>query len=32
MFPASILRTHPSCHLFLDKESAGLLRPATLAG
>jgi len=32
MFPASILRTHPSCHLFLDKESASLLKPATLAG
>ena len=31
MFPASILRTHPSCHLFLDKESAGLLKPATLS-
>lgn len=31
MFPASILRTHPSCHLFLDKESASLLKPATLA-
>ena len=32
MFPASILRTHSSCHLFLDKESASLLKPATLAG
>jgi glucosamine-6-phosphate deaminase len=31
MFPASILRTHPSCHLFLDKESASLLKPATLS-
>ncbi len=29
MCPASILRTHPSCTLFLDKESAGLLKPAT---
>jgi len=32
MFPASILRRHPSCQLFLDKESASLLKPATLAG
>jgi len=31
MFPASILRTHPSCTLFLDKDSASLLKPATLA-
>jgi glucosamine-6-phosphate deaminase len=31
MFPASILRTHPSCFLFLDKESASLLKPATLS-
>jgi glucosamine-6-phosphate deaminase len=31
MFPASILRTHPSCHLFLDKDSASLLKPATLS-
>jgi glucosamine-6-phosphate deaminase len=31
MFPASILRTHPSCYLYLDKESAGLLKPATLS-
>ena len=31
MLPASILRTHPSCLLFLDKESASLLKPATLA-
>ena len=31
MVPASILRTHPSCHLFLDKESASLLKPATLS-
>lgn len=31
MCPASILRTHPSCHLFLDKESASLLKPSTLS-
>jgi len=31
MFPASILRTHPSCFLFLDKDSASLLKPATLS-
>jgi glucosamine-6-phosphate deaminase len=31
MFPASILRTHPSCYLFLDRESAGLLKPSTLS-
>ena len=31
MLPASILRTHASCHLFLDKESASLLKPATLS-
>jgi glucosamine-6-phosphate deaminase len=31
MAPASILRTHPSCLLFLDKDSASLLKPATLA-
>lgn len=31
MFPASILRTHPSCHLFLDRESASLLKPSTLS-
>jgi glucosamine-6-phosphate deaminase len=31
-FPASILRTHPSCHLFLDHASASLLKPSTLAG
>ena len=31
MFPASILRTHRSCTLFLDKDSASLLKPATLA-
>ena len=29
--PASILRTHPNTTVYLDKESAGLLRPATLA-
>jgi glucosamine-6-phosphate deaminase len=31
MLPASILRTHPSCSLFLDPESASLLTPATLS-
>jgi glucosamine-6-phosphate deaminase len=31
MAPASILRTHPSCYLFLDRESASLLKPATLS-
>lgn len=31
MFPASILRTHPSCTLFLDSDSASLLKPATLS-
>jgi glucosamine-6-phosphate deaminase len=31
MVPASILRTHPSCSLFLDKESASLLKPSTLS-
>jgi glucosamine-6-phosphate deaminase len=30
-FPASILRTHPSCYLFLDRESASLLKPETIA-
>ncbi len=29
-FPASILRTHPSCHLFLDHESASLLKRGTV--
>lgn len=29
--PASILRTHPAVTLYLDKESAALLGPATLA-
>lgn len=28
--PASILRRHPDCRLFADRESASLLRPATL--
>jgi glucosamine-6-phosphate deaminase len=31
MCPASILRKHPQCFLFLDRESAGLLSPSTLA-
>jgi len=31
LIPASILRTHPSCSLFLDKDSASLLKPATLS-
>jgi glucosamine-6-phosphate deaminase len=26
MVPASVLRRHPACHLFLDLESSGLLR------
>lgn len=29
--PASILRTHPRCSMFLDREAASLLQPATLA-
>lgn len=29
MVPASILQRHPACHLFLDPESAGLLRQTT---
>jgi len=29
--PASILRQHPRCHLFADRESASLLHPETLA-
>lgn len=29
MVPASILQRHPSCHLFLDPESAALLRTPT---
>jgi glucosamine-6-phosphate deaminase len=28
MFPASILRTHPGCDLFLDRDAAGLLSQA----
>jgi glucosamine-6-phosphate deaminase len=32
MFPASILRTHPSCHLFLDRDSASLLSASSLSG
>jgi glucosamine-6-phosphate deaminase len=31
LVPASILRTHPRCHLFLDADSASLLHPATLS-
>jgi glucosamine-6-phosphate deaminase len=31
MAPASILRTHPAATLYLDRESARLLSPATLA-
>jgi glucosamine-6-phosphate deaminase len=30
MVPASILRSHPRCFLFLDREAAGDLRPSTL--
>ncbi|MGB7844322.1 MAG: glucosamine-6-phosphate deaminase [Candidatus Acidiferrum sp.] len=30
MAPASILRTHPATTLYLDRDSAGLLSPATL--
>jgi glucosamine-6-phosphate deaminase len=29
-FPASILRTHPGCSVFLDRDAAGLLSPAAL--
>ncbi len=29
--PASILRRHPACHLFLDPDSAALLRPVPSA-
>jgi glucosamine-6-phosphate deaminase len=32
MFPASILRRHSRCFLFLDRDSAGALSPGTLAG
>jgi glucosamine-6-phosphate deaminase len=28
LFPASILRTHPSCDLFLDRDAGSLLAPA----
>jgi glucosamine-6-phosphate deaminase len=31
MVPASILRRHPQCFLFLDREAAGLLAPSTLS-
>src|SRR6266700_2775 len=31
MAPASILRTHPATTLYLDRESAALLSPATLS-
>jgi glucosamine-6-phosphate deaminase len=31
MAPASILRTHPATTIFLDKQSASLLNPATLS-
>ena len=31
MAPASILRRHPHCFLFLDRESASLLAPSTLS-
>lgn len=31
MAPASILRTHPNTTVYLDQQSAALLRPATLA-
>jgi glucosamine-6-phosphate deaminase len=31
MAPASVLRTHPAATIYLDKESAALLSPATLA-
>ena len=27
MFPASILRTHAACNIFLDRDAAGLLSP-----
>lgn len=30
MFPASILRTHPSCEVFLDRDAAGLLSQSAL--
>ncbi|HYL80261.1 MAG TPA: hypothetical protein VEU07_05580, partial [Candidatus Acidoferrum sp.] len=31
MVPASILRSHPQCFLFLDRAATGELSPATLA-
>jgi glucosamine-6-phosphate deaminase len=31
MFPASILRTHPGCDVFLDRDAAALLSQATLS-
>jgi hypothetical protein len=31
MAPASILRTHPTATVYLDKHSAGLLSAATLS-
>ncbi|HSB70712.1 MAG TPA: glucosamine-6-phosphate deaminase [Candidatus Methylomirabilis sp.] len=31
MVPASILRMHPRCYLYLDREAAGELSPATLS-
>lgn len=31
MVPASILRSHPRCFLFLDQEAASELRPSTLS-
>jgi len=31
MAPASILRSHPATTIFLDKQSASLLNPATLS-
>jgi glucosamine-6-phosphate deaminase len=30
--PASILQTHPACHVFLDPASAGKISPETLRG
>lgn len=30
MVPATLLATHPSCHLFLDRDSASLCTPAML--
>jgi len=31
MAPASILRTHPAATIYLDRDSASLLSPVTLA-